>query len=235
MIEINLLPKELQKRRFSIKLDKSIVMVLSGCALLLAVMLLYSYVIQGQECVRLQQKLQEAKTECTKYTTEIAKIDEIGKKKEQILARMSAIELLDRNREYWVDLMQDLAGRVPEYVWLSSLKQAPQPAPLPVQAPSGNTTPKPVPSLSSIEGYSFSLNGLATFLIRLKKSDMFDKIELSSVKLQDLEKVDAYAFKLTCDLVPTVINKVNTDARTAQAINSVDATRVDVTRQDNQF
>jgi Tfp pilus assembly protein PilN len=230
MIEINLLPKELQKGKFSIKLDKSIVMVLSGCAILLAVMALYSYFFQAQEYVRLQQKLQEAKTESAKYTTEIAKIDEIGKKKEQILARMSAIELLDRNREYWVGLMQDLAGRVPEYVWLSSLKQAPQAAPLPVQAPNGKPTPVPIPSLSSIEGYSFSLNGLATFIIRLKKSDMFDKIELSSVKLEDFEKADAYSFKLTCNLVPNVINKINTDAQTAQAINSVEATS-----QDNKF
>ena len=220
MIEINLLPKDLQKRKFSIKLDKTILMVLGGCGLLLAVMALYSYVFQASEYSRLQHKLQEAKAESAKYTIEIAKIDEIGKKKDQILARMSAIELLDRNREYWVDLMQDLAGRVPEYVWLASLKQAPQAAPPAAQTP--GTLQQSVPTLSSIEGYSFSLNGLATFLIRLKKSDMFNNVELSSVKLQDFEKADAYAFKLTCDLVPTVINKIDTDTQTAQAANSQD-------------
>ena len=219
MIEINLLPKELQKKGFSFKLDRSIVMVLSGCVALLAVMALYSYLIQAGEYNRLQKKLQDAKNECARYTTEIAKIDEIGKKKEQILARMSAIEQLDRNREYWVALMQDIASRVPEYVWLTNVRQAPQPTPAPAQVPTAAPTPAapPPPILSAIEGYSFSLNGLATFLIRLKKSEMFDKVELSSIKLQDFEKAKAYTFKLTCNLVPVVVGKSETDVQTAQA------------------
>jgi len=212
MIEINLLPKDLQKKRLSFKLDKNIVLALSGCVALIGVMALYSFVFQAGKYADLEKQLQISKAETAKYASEIAKIDEITTKKEQILARMSSIQVLDRNREYWVTLMEDLAGRVPEYVWLSSLKQAPS---APTTPPPAGTPPAVTLSKSSIEGYSFSLNALATFLVRLKKSDMFTNIEIASVKLQEIEKANAYNFKLNCDLVTSIPEK--TELQTAQA------------------
>jgi Tfp pilus assembly protein PilN len=213
MIEINLLPKDLQKKRLSFKLDKNIVLALSGCIALIGVMALYSFVFQAGKYADLEKQLQISKAETAKYASEIVKIDEITKKKEQILARMSSIQVLDRNREYWVTLMEDLAGRVPEYVWLSSLKQAPS-APT-TTPPAGTQAAAITVSKSSIEGYSFSLNALATFLVRLKKSDMFSNIEIASVKLQEIEKANAYNFKLNCDLVTSIPEK--TELQTAQA------------------
>lgn len=213
MIEINLLPKDLQKKRLSFKLDKNIVLALSGCIALIGVMALYSFVFQAGKYADLEKQLQISKAETAKYASEIVKIDEITKKKEQILARMSSIQVLDRNREYWVTLMEDLAGRVPEYVWLSSLKQAPSAPTTP--PPAGTQAAAITVSKSSIEGYSFSLNALATFLVRLKKSDMFTNIEIASVKLQEIEKANAYNFKLNCDLVTSIPEK--TELQTAQA------------------
>jgi Tfp pilus assembly protein PilN len=225
MIEINLLPRDLQKKGFSFKLDKNIVMVLSACVGLLGVMVLYSFVFQAGQYADLEKELQIARAETARYAPEIAKIDEIGKKKEQILERMSSIEVLDRNREYCVTLMEDLAGRIPEYVWLTVVKQAPS-APAPAPAAAQAQPPQQqaaVSARSSIEGYSFSLNALATFLVRLKKSDLITNIELASVKLQEIEKANAYNFRLTCVLVPAVPKIA--DIQTAQAIGS----------QQNQF
>jgi len=213
MIEINLLPRDLQKKRFSFKLDKNIVLVLSGCVALLGSMALYSFVFQAGKYSNLEKQLQISRAETARYSSEIAKIDEITQKKEQILARMSAVQLLDRNREYWVTFMGDLAGRIPEYVWLTAFKQAPA---VTTAAAPGTPNAKPaLPSKSTIEGYSFSLNALATFLVRIKKSDLFDNIEIASVKLQEIEKANAYNFRLTCDLITSV--PVNTDVQTAQA------------------
>lgn len=221
MIEINLLPKDLQRKGFSFKLDKNIVLVLSGCVAVLGAMYLYSFVFQAQKYANLEKQLQISKAESARYAPEIAKIDEISTKKEQILARMSSIQVLDKNREYWVTLMQDLSGRVPEYVWLTAVKQAP--ANTPPAAGAQNVQPPPAQaqvavSKSSIEGYSFSLNALATFLIRLKKSDMFDNVEIASIKLQQMDKANAYNFRLTCDLVTSLPD--NVDIQTAQADGS---------------
>ena len=228
MLEINLLPKDLKRSRFSFKLDKNLVIALSGCVALLGVMAVYSFFLQAQTYAGLEKQLAISKAETAKYTSEIAKIDEISRKKEQILARMTTIQLLDKNREYWVSLMEDLAPRVPEYVWLSTVKQAP---PVTVTPAAQQTPNAPAPSAaqaaaqmaaskSSIEGYSFSLNALATFLVRLKKSEFCANIELGSVKLQQMEKANAYNFKLNCDLVtPTA---TNLDIETAQAANAIE-------------
>jgi Tfp pilus assembly protein PilN len=226
MIEINLLPKDLKRSRISFKLDKKLVMALSGCIALLGVMAIYSFFFQTRTLTTLQKQLAISKAETTKYATEITKIDEISRKKEQILARMTAIQKLDKNREYWVSLLEDLAPRVPEYVWLTGIKQGAVTAP-PGTAPAAPKTaakaaaPSTAQSVqggaskSSIEGYSFSLNALATFLVRLKKSDYFDNIEINSIKLQQIEKAEAYNFKLNCDLVTPVVD--NLDVQTAQA------------------
>jgi Tfp pilus assembly protein PilN len=220
MIEINLLPKDLKRGRFSFKLDKNLVLVLSGCFALIGVMAIYSYIFQVHSLSTLEKQLAISKAETAKYTSEIVKIDEISKKKEQILARMTTIQMLDKNREYWVSLMGDLAGRVPEYVWLTGIRQAPETAPVSTTNVSGQpVTTAPAISKSTLEGYSFSLNALATFLVRLKKSEYFANIEIASIKLQDLEKTEAYNFKLSCDLVTPTVS--NIDVQTAQASSAI--------------
>ncbi|HBC45770.1 MAG TPA: hypothetical protein DEO84_08785 [candidate division Zixibacteria bacterium] len=223
MIEINLLPKDLQRSRFHVKLDKNLVMVLSGCVALIGVMAIYSYFFQARTLSMLDKKLAISRAETAKYTSEIVKIDEISRKKEQILSRMTTIQLLDKNREYWVSLLGDLADRVPEYVWLTSIRQAAEATPVTQATPNTPVAAQPTTiasgSRSTLEGYSFSLNAMATFLIRLKKSDYFANIEIASIKLQQLEKADAYNFKLNCDLVTPAIE--NVDIQTAQAANTV--------------
>lgn len=195
MIEINLLPKELQWKRFRFALDKNILIILAIGIVIALSMAAYSYIYQAGRIAGLQKDINDAREEEAKYSAEIQKIDEIAVKKTQILARMSSIQLLDQNRDYWVDLMEDLVRRVPEYVWLTSIQQAPT-----AGQPAQPTGAPPAPARSTIEGYSFSLNALATFLVRLKKSDMFKDLELSSIVLQENEQSKAYSFKLTYNL-----------------------------------
>lgn len=191
MIEINLLPKELQWRRFRFALDKNIIYILAIGIVIALGMAGYSYIYQARRMAGLEKEINDARAEESKYSAEIQKIDEIAEKKTQILARMSAIQLLDQNRDYWVDLMEDLVRRVPEYVWLTSIQQAPAAGQL--AQPTGVP---PVSAQSTLKGYSFSLNALATFLVRLKKSDMFKNVELSSIVLQESEESKAYSFEL---------------------------------------
>ena len=59
-----------------------------------------------------------------------------------------------------------------------------------------------VPTMRSaeVEGYAFTLNALASFMIKMMRSDYFDEVELVSsdeVKFQDHK---AYNFVLTCNL-----------------------------------
>ncbi len=196
MIEINLLPKELQWKRFRITFDRTFLIILGTGAVILVALAIYSYVFQLSLISSYEAKVRNAEAEVERFSAEIQKIDEIQKKKEEIIERMTAVQTLDQNRSYWVELMEDLVRRVPEYVWLTAVQQTPA-------APRAAATPQAAPmpaSNSSIEGYSFSLNALATFLIRLKKSEKFSDIEITSIALQENDLAKAYFFKLTCNL-----------------------------------
>ena len=197
MIEINLLPKELQGRRFSFKLDKKLVILLVSGVLVLLGLAAYSFVFQAGQIVAFEENIAKYKAEADQFAVEIKKIDDINNQKVQITARMTAIEILNRNRGYWVDLLEDMVKRVPEYLWLTSVQEAS------ATATAGRTPgAAPVPTKSSIEGFSFSLNALATFIVRLKKSDVFKNIEIASINLEETDLTKAYFFKLTCDFNP---------------------------------
>jgi Tfp pilus assembly protein PilN len=107
---------------------------------------------------------------------------------------------------------------VPDYLWLSAFKEIPPVAPAVVpnvqnpEAEMADTLKKtqpqtlPPPVLGrkvTIEGYAFSLNSLATFMINLMRSSYFKNIELNYVKLAELEKLKAYSFQLSSDLFYT--------------------------------
>lgn len=193
MIEINLLPKELQWKRFSFQLDKKLVILLVAGVVVLSGLVGYSYVFQAGKITAYETTIASLKTEAELYAEEIERIDEMNTMIIQMTARMTAIEILDRNRDYWVDLLEDLIKRVPEYLWLTSVRDA-------SSAVVSRTPGKPAaPTKSTIEGFSFSLNALATFIVRLKKSDILKNIEISLINLEQTEKTKAYFFKLTCD------------------------------------
>ncbi len=194
MIEINLLPKELQYKRFALSVDKNVVFIIVGGLVIAGLLAAYSFVFQTSKLGSLQNDIIQAEEETARYSAEIQKIEDITLKKAQILARMSAIQLLDQNRDYWVVFLEDLVRRVPEYVWLTSVVQNPA-----AGATAGAPGTQPATAKSTVEGYSFSLNAFATFLIRLKKSDLFNDIELTSIRLEETDKAKAYSFKITCN------------------------------------
>jgi Tfp pilus assembly protein PilN len=195
MIEINLLPKELQWKRFRFTVDKKLLILLGVGAGVVLCLAAYSYVYQAGKISTIRDNIVAYRMEADQYAAEIKKIDEIAAKNEQVLARISAVKILDRNRDYWVGLLQDVIKRVPEYLWLIDLQEG---SAATVARPASGTT-APVPSSSTIEGFAFSLNAVATFIVRLKKSDILSNIEVSSIILQETEKSRAYLFKLTCN------------------------------------
>jgi len=201
MIEINLLPKELQKRTGGLALPKPALYMLAGLAGLAAVLASLT-VMQKMRIANIQKKIAEAKVREAKMQKDIQLVDALTELKGKILERMAAIEGLDRNRSAYVRFLEDLSGRVPEYLWLSNFRegaggaaaQPAQPAGNPVQAAAASG------AKTVIEGFSYSLNSLATFMIQMKKSPFIKNVELSFAKEQKLENSRLYNFQLTCDL-----------------------------------
>jgi len=184
MIEINLLPKELRRRKKVFALTKNTLYFLFGCAGVF-VILIFLTILQQGKLKSLEHKISEAKKRKSQLKETIQLVDALGEIKKKILDRMSAIESLDKNRSTWIEIMEDLSLRVPENVWLSSFKE---------------TSPPPN-SKVTIEGYAFSINNLATFLIRLLKSNYFRNPELAFVKAVEVEKQKVFIFQLNSELL----------------------------------
>lgn len=212
MIEINLLPKEYRKRARTFHLEKKSVYVVAGVVgivLLFAVVTFY----QHYQLSSLDEKIALANTQRLRLQEDIRLIDGLTELKEKILTRMESIERLDRHRAVWVDVLQDLNQRVPDFLWLTRVAEIREDARAkakPKQVPGQqavDTIPqvaefvfaKPVPT--EMEGYAFTLSSIASFLVGLTKSDYFENIDLSFAKQEDVTGINAYKFKVGCDLV----------------------------------
>jgi Tfp pilus assembly protein PilN len=203
-IEINLLPRELRKRRPGISLDKSLTFVV-GLAVVLVVAFVGINVFQSMKLRALNNKIAEAQRRAEELRKNIELVDALTDVKDKVLQRMSAIEALDRNRAVWVRVMEDLAKRVPDYLWLSLLEEEePQIAAVPDSGVDSTTLmshpSSPAQKRVTMEGYSYSLNGLASFLIELIGSPYFKNMELQYVKRAEVEERKTFTFQLVGDL-----------------------------------
>jgi Tfp pilus assembly protein PilN len=204
MIEINLLPKDLQKRTGRIALPKSAAYLAAAVGVLLAVLGGLTF-FQQWRIAQMDKKIAAARVREAKMQKDIELVDALTGLKAKILERMAAIENLDKNRSAYVRLFEDLASRIPEYLWLSSFREGPGAGPASTAAP-GSGVPSAAPGAgssgtkTSIEGFSYSLNSLANFLIQVKKSPFLSHIELSYAREQKVQSTRLYNFQLTCDL-----------------------------------
>ncbi len=215
MIEINLLPKEYQKRKFKLALEKNAVYVLIGGFGLLLILAAYTVFFQIMPAGKVADTIKKYEAEAERFTPQTAKIDSLNALKSAILTRMSAINFLDRNRTVYIDLLSDLGSRVTDYLWLNEFKQliAEAPTQLPrQQSMSGDESTKPAkeaqaappmaqPIRAAIKGKSFSLNSIATFIARLKNSPYLANVELTSIRLVEEKNAEAYEFNINGNLI----------------------------------
>jgi len=210
MIEINLLPKEYQKRKFKFSLEKNTIYVVAAGVVVLILLAAYTFMFQVMPINKIGKNIISYQEEESKFDPQIAKIDSLENLKKLIITRMTAIDILDRDRGAWIAVCSDLGSRVTDYLWITEFKQL-----IPELAigakPSGNPeeggAAKPAaPQIdlsirkATIKGQSFSLNSIATFIIRLKKSPYFTDIELMNIKLTEQNNAESYEFTINCNL-----------------------------------
>ncbi|PKO59100.1 MAG: fimbrial protein [Betaproteobacteria bacterium HGW-Betaproteobacteria-19] len=123
MIRINLLPHRAEKRKerrqqFYVL---SGAMIVLGLAIALLVHTIYAGYIEGQE-----SKNAYLKAEITKLDAEIAEIRLLRQQIDALLARKQVIESLQGSRAETVHLFNELASRMPDGVYLKSVRQTAQ-------------------------------------------------------------------------------------------------------------
>ncbi len=210
MIEINLLPKEYQKKRFNLSFGKTgayAVFGIIGIIVMLAGVTFY----QMQQLTNLDARIKIANKRAAMLQKDIKVVDALIDVKNKVKQRMAAVERLDSHRSTWVRILNDFAKIVPDFVWLGRIeevKDKKNDKNKAARAPQINAKAEPavakggLPTVSPvrIEGYAFTLNALASFMIKMMRSDYFDEVELTSTSEVTFENHKAHNFVINANL-----------------------------------
>lgn len=215
MIQINLLPREFRRKTGVPTVGRSGYYA-AGAVVGLLVLIGVVTVFQRMQMSQLEQKMDVARFRTAQLQKDIAVVDALIDVKAKIMQRMEAVERLDRHRTVWVRILEDVAQRVPEYTWLSAIKESNPDKPAKTKSKTAKNTAQAAKDADtaatpanagtmpfravSIEGYSFTLNSLANFMINLMNSHFFSDVEMASVEEVQFQKQKAYNYKLTATL-----------------------------------
>ncbi|NLP03993.1 MAG: hypothetical protein GX089_15980 [Fibrobacter sp.] len=184
-IEINLLPAEYRIHKRSIKIGREVAYPLIGLAILAVSLAFMSLYLQNSisglknEIAALDQQIQQNRPIQNE-------INRLRSDKIQIEEKIRALERINVNREKWVRLMEELAGRIPEYTWLVSVKEE-------------NSTPP----VLHMEGRTYSFPEVANYMTSLKESEYVNSVDLSNIEQID-PKQKLYRFSISCVINPDV-------------------------------
>jgi len=208
MIEINLLPKEYRKRATPFHFDKK--WIYTGAAVVMVFLLLAGLTVYKKHSItKLDDKIASVKKQRMALQKDIRLIDDLTVLKQNLLTRMSAIENLDRNRGMWVSIMEDLSTRIPELLWVTKMvEEKPEQPKASKRRPRGRTkdqaeadsvqVAEPTRRKAYIEGFAYTLNSVASFLVNIMKSDYFLDVELAYARQENVQDIAAYNFRINC-------------------------------------
>ncbi len=208
-IEINLLPKNYNKKSLDFSLGKTGIYAVAAAAVIVVMLISVSF-YQQNKLSELDENIIKAKQRATMLQKDIQLVDALTEVKNKVKARMTAVEKLDSHRSSWVRILENMARNVPEFVWMGRFEEKP----LIVAAAPKNKKNKnkkqaeptkevytiPTVRTAEIEGYAFTLNALASFMIKMMRSDYFDEVELVNTKEIELEEKKAYNFTISCNV-----------------------------------
>ncbi|MFQ5608241.1 MAG: PilN domain-containing protein, partial [Candidatus Zixiibacteriota bacterium] len=182
MVEINLLPKRLRRSERRINVGKPELITIS-VAIVLALTMVFLSWNQTRVIEALDRDITEAQRRATLLQRDIQLVDALMDMKRKIAERMQAVEKLDRHRSAWVRILEDVTTRVPDFVWLSSISEIdPAKSRDRVEKPTESSDTTTIDGLPiqeiEIEGYSFTLNAVVAFMIKLMRSNFFDEVDL---------------------------------------------------------
>lgn len=173
MIKINLLPVRAAKKKETIRQQASVA-GLSVVALLLVLGFLYFSVTK--KVAELNASMAGEGKEITRLDKEIGELKNVESEKKIILDKLNIVKQLEVNKRQHLKLFADIAGSIPEKLWIDSLKEAGQ-----------NIT---------ITGFAAGDEVVAEFMRRLEKTLAPWKVELEVVNQVEKEKQKLAGFTI---------------------------------------
>jgi type IV pilus assembly protein PilN len=149
--------------------------------LLLLAGAVFLYFNQNSRLASLEERIDVAKQDSTRYSRAIGKMREIESSQAAIAARIQAIQEVDQGRFRWAHIMEELSRSLPEYTWLTSVVRR-----------------EDVVEENQIEitGITFSNLTLTQFMTNLESSPYLERISLIGSNRSNVEGVDVTSFAL---------------------------------------
>lgn len=181
MIKLNLIPKELRKKKKVPFFDKYFLYVFAFLVVI-GIALWLQVTAQQAEISRLDTEIARVEAEIQKYRQQIRKVEEARALRDKILTRMAAIQDLDVQRPLAVKMIEDFSSLIPEFVWIESFLE--------------------IERVLTLTGKSYNLKGIANLIVGLIGSEYFDQIRLTYIRSQgSTGGVPTYQFELSSDVV----------------------------------
>jgi type IV pilus assembly protein PilN len=173
MARINLLPWREERRKLRNRETQTLFV---GAAIASIAAVLLAWWLIGQRIDSQNNRNTFLKDEITKIEAKIKEIDELEKRKAQLLQRMQIIEQLQSSRTLMVHLFDDLVRTIPVGVRLNSIKQT------------GN--------LLTMDGYAESNARVSEYMNKLEESEWVSNPDLAIVEAKGPDKRSRYQFTL---------------------------------------
>ena len=160
MLEINLLPVREARRQEDIR---QLMMQTALMLLLMCAGIGFVYSKTAEEIKFSNARIQQMQRDIDQYKPQLDQVARYRSQKSELESKISVIESLDRARSGPVRVLSELAARVPERLWLTSL----------------STKGKVI----LMEGRSLDNDLVSGFLRTLSESEYFDEVDLDKTEL----------------------------------------------------
>jgi Tfp pilus assembly protein PilN len=187
MIEINLLRGQKISRRglprislsrLPVKLEYLVAVgLVSFLLLLFAVIAVYQRAQIGQ----VRSRIARATEEKAKLQDAVRLVNQLSRKQNEVAVKLELIRQLDQNRFFEARLVSDISNSLPEYLWLTAVREA--------------------PPIITLEGMAFSSFLIANFMDNLSKSSNMRGVDLVSLEKGEFEGKEVIKFTLVASLV----------------------------------
>ena len=184
MLRINLTPRELQTTSKTAAFDKRLIYLVLIGVLAIAGMI-GGTTLQTTKLASINRDIENANAELAQLQTVVKTVENINNLRKNIQERKNAIEALDKQRAFQVDLLSEYAFILPDYLWTKDYIEELDPA--------GATRVR-------IEGYAFSIRAVETLLLNLFKSKYYTNVSLQFIKQEVIDGAKLYFFHIEAGL-----------------------------------
>jgi type IV pilus assembly protein PilN len=177
VIRINLLPVREARRKNEVRQQLMMLAVsVIGAVLLCGVV----HHVMGSRISDTQARVKALETQLAQFKPQQEQVDAFKAKKAEIEQKLTVIERLERSRSGPVHILDELASRIPERVWLTNLN-----------ANNGQV---------ELSGMSLDNELIALFLTGLNDSPYFANVELEESELKTVKELKLNTFKIRAQL-----------------------------------